>query len=143
MLIDLEREPRSVKAQKKPIPVSVVFATNDGEMLTLEGVVKYRKGDALLTGVKGESWPMERLKFDNYYEPYREERDGFKSLYVKRDQLVWALRLEKEFSINLSNERGILRGMPGDWLVQYSPGDVAVVNASIFEASYEVSQKEL
>jgi hypothetical protein len=42
------------------------------------------------------------------------------------------------FEVTLSDGRGTLRGNAGDWLVEYAPGDLAVVDAPIFAATYEL-----
>ena len=46
----------NTKARKNVI-VEFEFATEDGEIKTLEGVVSYKKGDAIITGIKGEKYP--------------------------------------------------------------------------------------
>ena len=56
------------KAIKKPIAVDFEFATEDGEIETLEGKMTYQKGDAIITGVKGEKYPCRRDIFDQTYD---------------------------------------------------------------------------
>ena len=56
------------KAIKKPIAVDFEFATEDGEIETLEGKMTYQKGDAIMTGVKGEKYPCRRDIFDQTYD---------------------------------------------------------------------------
>jgi hypothetical protein len=56
-----------MKAIKKPIPVDFEFATDDGEIETLGGKMTYKKGDAIITGVKGEKYPCRRDIFDQTY----------------------------------------------------------------------------
>jgi hypothetical protein len=46
-----------MKAVKKSILVDFVFAEEDGEVEALGGKVSYSKGDAIITGVKGEKYP--------------------------------------------------------------------------------------
>ena len=53
---------------KKPVIIDFEFATEDGEIETLEGVVSYKKGDAIITGVKGEKYPCRRDIFDQTYD---------------------------------------------------------------------------
>ena len=55
------------KAIKKPIAVDFEFAMEDGEIETLEGKMTYQKGDAIITGVKGEKYPCRRDIFDQTY----------------------------------------------------------------------------
>ena len=56
------------KAIKKPIAVDFEFATEDGEIETLEGKMTYQKGDAIITGVKGEKYPCRRDIFNQTYD---------------------------------------------------------------------------
>jgi hypothetical protein len=56
------------KAIKKPIAVDFEFAMEDGEIETLEGRMTYQKGDAIITGVKGEKYPCRRDIFDQTYD---------------------------------------------------------------------------
>ena len=56
-----------MKAIKKPVVIDFEFATEDGEVEALGGKVKYKKGDAIITGVKGEKYPCRRDIFDQTY----------------------------------------------------------------------------
>ena len=75
-LPDLAAEPRALRVCKKPIPVQVEFATFEGTCETLEGSVRFRAGDAILTGVKGERWPVGREAFLSSYEAVPPTRTG-------------------------------------------------------------------
>ncbi len=57
-----------MKAIKKPVVVDFEFAAEDGEVEALGGIVKYKKGDAIITGVKGEKYPCRRDIFDETYQ---------------------------------------------------------------------------
>jgi len=133
---DISHQPLAFRAMKRPIPVQVEFAEADGVLPTLEGLVSYQRGDALLTGVAGEHWPMSLDKFRATYMPL-DASDENAMRYVKRPMEVWAWVADTSLDIPLSAERGFLHANPGDVLVQYAPGDVYVVAARIFEASYE------
>ena len=56
-----------MKAIKKPVIIDFEFATEDGEIETLEGTMSYKKGDAIITGVKGEKYACRRDIFDQTY----------------------------------------------------------------------------
>lgn len=56
-----------MKAIKKPTMVDFVFAEEDGEVEALGGKVSYSKGDAIITGIKGEKYPCRRDIFDETY----------------------------------------------------------------------------
>jgi hypothetical protein len=121
---------QAVAHQKKPTLLKVVFAESDGICQTLEGEVPYHTGDAIVTGTEGEVWPIKRDLFEQNYEP----AEG--GLFRKKPITVWALCLTED--TELEREDGaVLKGRRGDWLVQYAPGDQAIVRGDIFEKTYE------
>ena len=65
-----------MKAIKKSVIIDFEFATEDGEVETLGGKVKYKKGDAIITGVKGEKYPCRRDIFDQAYSIVEEGERG-------------------------------------------------------------------
>ena len=56
-----------MKAMKEPVLIDFEFAAEDGEVEALGGKVSYKKGDAIITGVKGEKYPCRRDIFDQTY----------------------------------------------------------------------------
>lgn len=130
---DLSGQPAARRASKLPLPVQARFAEADGVCQTLEGPVQYAAGDAILTGVRGEQWPVARARFDQTYEA-----DAVAGHYRKRPITVWALPLRAPTEVPLGGGRGTLHGQPGDWLVQYGPGDFGIVAADIFEQTYRL-----
>ena len=66
-----------MKAIKKPIPIDFEFATEDGVIRTLEGLMQYKKGDAIITGIKGERYVCRRDIFDESYEIIERYEDPF------------------------------------------------------------------
>jgi hypothetical protein len=135
---DLREDAHARRARKRPLALRVTFADADGTLKTREGPVTYRRGDALLTGTAGEQWPVPRERFDATYDPVAPLRAGKPGTYRKRPGVVWAKRMRAAFAVELSDERGTLRGDGGDWLVQYAPGDLSVVDDDVFERSYEL-----
>jgi hypothetical protein len=135
---DLRGDAAAYRARKRPLALRVTFADADGELETREGLVTYRRDDALLTGTAGEQWPVPRKRFDETYEPIAPLRAGKPGAYRKRPGIVWAKHMREAFTIELSDRRGTLRGDAGDWLVQYAPGDLSVVDDDVFERSYEL-----
>lgn len=135
---DLARNAEAFRAQKRPIPVSVRFADANGVLVTREGLVAYEAGDALLAGVEGECWPVQRQRFFETYDPCPPTEKGSAGEYIKRSLAVWAWRTNGPIDIALSNNRGILHADADDVIVQYAPGDLAVVGHSIFQKTYEV-----
>ena len=135
----MTEHPDSFWARSRAHVVSVHFAPTAGVVNTLEGPVAYLAGDAIITGVAGEQWSVPGDRFRDTYIALAPTSDGKDGLYTKHPHMVLALRLTKECSVPLKGGRGILRGHVGDYLVQYGPGDYAVVAGDIFDVSYERS----
>lgn len=133
---DLSTLPGAFQAAKLPIPLQVEFAGHAGVLASREGPVHYQAGDALLTGVEGERWPVARQRFDDTYAALPPTAAGAAGTYVKRRLVVWAWPIAQPVDIALSGGRGTLHGAVGDVLVQYGPGDVGVVAAAIFQKTY-------
>lgn len=138
MAMDLSKHPGAVLAIKRPIPVRVAFAPVAGSLQTLEGAVRYRAGAALLTGPGGERWPVEREAFLASYEPISPTQEGEDGSYRKKKAAVVALQLQAPISIPVGYDSDLIEGRPGDWLVQYAPGNHGVVGAKIFSETYEL-----
>lgn len=135
---DLTTWPQACRATKLPLPVQVDFAPDAGVCVTLEGPVSHAAGDAILTGVRGEHWPVARARFEQTYEAAPGTAAGQPGTYRKRPLAVMAVRLESAVAVTLGAGRGVLTAAPGDWLVQYGPGDFGVVAADIFGQTYRV-----
>ena len=127
----------AISAVKRPTPVQVRFAEAPGNCKTLEGIVAYQPGDAILTGGANDTWPVTRSLFDERYVPAQGTVAGRHGCYVKRPIKVKAVQLE--FSIDIAIAAGgILHGEPGDWLLQYSPTEYGIVKKEIFAVTYEI-----
>jgi hypothetical protein len=138
--LDLSTDPRRRRVRKRAIPVSVSFADAPGELNTLEGPVPYEDGDAIITGVKGEHWPVERGPFLDRYEALPGTNSGEDGTYARRPEVVLAVQMtSKDDPLEIATQSGgLLTAREGDWLVQYAPGDFGVVNPEIFDETYEV-----
>jgi hypothetical protein len=135
-LPDLAADPRALRVSKKPIPVRAEFATADGVCETLEGPVRFQAGDAIVTGPKGERWPIGRDAFSSTYEPVPPTRAGENGNYRKAPSLSFALRLDRARDVPVGWQNDPLHGRPGDWLLQYADGSCGVVRDEIFRHSY-------
>ncbi|WP_290974816.1 PGDYG domain-containing protein [Herbaspirillum sp.] len=135
---DLARHPAALRVRKLPVPVAVRWMAASGVCHTLEGPVAYAAGDALLTGVQGEQWPVAREKFLATYEPVAPTAAGMDGQYRKRPADVFALRLDQPLELDVPAAGKHLHGNPGDWLLQYAPGDYGIVAASIFDRTYQI-----
>ena len=123
----------------RPVEVSVEFASDKRTVLTLEGNVNCQAGDAILTGIANEQWPVQRAVFDRKYIPTGGQSAGEPGRYVKRQAIVQAVQLRDATSLSLSEERGTLQGQSGDWCVWYGPDDAAIVAQDIFQKLYEAA----
>lgn len=121
---------------KRPIAVPVRFAADSGVLMTCEGPVAYAQGDALLTGVQGEQWPIARARFDATYEPCPATRHGSDGSYVKKPAVVHAVRTATACQVPLENGGQVIQARAGDWLVADATGSVWVVAETIFDATY-------
>ncbi|HEX8168345.1 MAG TPA: PGDYG domain-containing protein [Beijerinckiaceae bacterium] len=142
-LPDLAADPRALRVCKKPIPVQVEFAAADGVCETLEGPVRFRAGDAILTGVEGERWPVRREMFLSGYEPVPPVRAGENGSYRKRPTVAYALRLDRPRDVPVSWQDDPLHGRAGDWLLHYADGTYGVVRDPIFRKSYSPAPGEI
>jgi hypothetical protein len=134
---DLAAEPLACRVRKLPIPVTVSFAKSAGVIETLEGAVWHAPGDAILTGVQGEKWPVRHEVFATSYDPVPPTPSGQDGAYVKRPLDAWALQLRSTTTISVGHHDDPLRGHSGDWLLQYSDGSYGVLSDDIFRATYQ------
>ena len=121
---------------KIPRPVAVAFAASAGELLTREGPVAYAAGDALLTGVAGERWPIRRGDFELSYEPVAPTEAGLAGHYRKRAVVVSARQVTQALTIATHSGSGLLQAQVGDWVVSNAQGQRWVVADAIFRLSY-------
>ena len=136
-LPDLTTDPRAVRVVKRPIAVAVTFARQDGVCETLEGPVGVHAGDAVLTGVQGERWPVRRPNFLASYTSVPPTRAGQDGLYRKNPSPALALRLDRDLAVPVGWQADPLQGHPGDWLLRYADGSHGVVQDTIFQQSYQ------
>ena len=141
-LPDLAADPRVLRVSKRALPTPVTFAASDGVCETLEGRVRYRAGDAILTGQRGERWPVRRDLFAAGYVPIPPTAAGQDGLYCKVPSTALALRLDRAVAVSVGWRDDPLQGRPGDWLLQYSDGSNGIVQNEIFRKSYEAADGE-
>lgn len=137
MTIDLTGRSDAAIYRKRPRLFAVEFAHTTQTIATLEGPVLCRPGDAIVTGIVGEQWPVPPDVFPSKYEAVAPTRTGESGQYRSLAQTVRAVQLRAPLEVALSAGRGRLLGVAGDWLVQYAPGDCSVVRDAIFRSTYE------
>ena len=133
---DLTRDPSALRLVKQPFEVPVRFATSYGQCDTLEGAVRYRAGDAILTGRHQEHWPVQRNRFDAAYEPVAPTVAGSDGHYRKRPDTVMALCLTAPLEGPVGWQEDPLHGRPGDWLLRYQDGSHSIVQNNILLETY-------
>ncbi len=121
---------------KRPIVSQVTFATCDGSLTTLEGVVSYRAGDALMIGPQGECWPITRDRFDASYTAVQPTSFGENGGYVKKYIVVEATQLSKSTQVRLTGVEANIVGQSNDWLITGPDGSQWVVANTIFNKTY-------
>lgn len=135
---DLPTQPPGfVTAERLPIALEVEIASRPGVVETLEGAVAYRTGDAIVTGTRGERWPIERMRFGATYDPCPGTQPGLSGRYRRRPLQVSARQLSGPIEVVLPDGRGTLRGAAGDWLVE-SGDQQAIVAGDIFATTYRI-----
>lgn len=121
-----------IKARKRELAVQVSFAQQACMVQTREGSVQARAGDAIVTGVYGEVWP---IRADRFAEKYREATPGN---YVSVPKQVLALKMDAPFSVVLADGQSQLHGAAGDFLIAYQDGSLGIVAAHIFPVIYDI-----
>ena len=132
--------PLAARAVGRGAPVEVRFAVAAGTLATLEGEVRYAAGDALVARSETDRWPIPRATFDSRYRPADAQPQGHDGRYLAQPVPVpvQARRLDASLEVALTGGRGTLRGAAGDWLVTHADGDLGIVAADVFAATYEL-----
>ena len=134
--VDLRTDPAARPFVKDEI-VHVDFASEAGELMSLEGPNRYAPGDALITGSTGDRWVVSRERFDAKYAPADAALEhGQAGAYRNRPSVVLARQMNEAFSMARSEAGDVLHGQAGDWVLQYAPGDYGVVQAQRFAKVY-------
>jgi hypothetical protein len=134
--VDLRVDPAAQRYVKDEA-VTVEFADEHGELMSLEGPNRYAPGDALISGTGGARWVVARERFDAKYLPAAPHlAHGEPGLYRNRPAIVLAKQMDAPFSIARQAAGDVLRGVAGDWVMQYAPGDYGIVQAQRFAKVY-------
>lgn len=135
---DLARDPDARWVVKDEV-VEVEFAPADGMLMSAVGPNHYRAGDALLTGSTGDRWCVSRDRFDAKYRPEPGGSPGAPGRYRNLPVPIRGKPMAAAFSVARSAGGDRLLGEPGDWLVEYAPGDHGVVARSRFASVYRLA----
>ena len=130
-----------VQYQHCAVLVQVAFANEALDIDTLEGPVKCKADDAIVTGVHGERWPIERLRFVATYEAADRIVMFQPGFYRRKPTVVTARQLLLPMTVELSGARGALAARAGDWLIHGGEGDQWIVADLIFQKTYTLHHK--
>lgn len=133
-------ETSNIKCQKKPIVLKFQVLEKDEMIQTKEGPVQGFKGNVVLTGTKGERWPM---PWENFEKTYNFKWDAIEGAVAsttgegwKKPITVSAVRLADTFKVKPSWSNDLLTGQKGDVLVKYGDNDFGIVSKDIFAETY-------
>lgn len=118
---------------KKAAPVGYKTAIAPGTIETLEGPVNYLAGHKIMTGPKGEQYPITPEKFNTLYD---DNGDG----------TATPKKIEK--LAKLADHDGVLHTSWGDlnytagndYIVRHGAGDYGAVKKDIFAQTYDTSK---
>jgi hypothetical protein len=136
MLSEPAADLATLRVCKQPIPVEAEFAAADGVCETMEGPVRFRAGDAILTGPRGEHWPVQRDLFLASYDPIPPTGIGEDGRYRKAPSVACAQRLDRSCEVPVGWQNDPLHARPGDWLLQFADGSHGVVQDETFRETY-------
>jgi len=134
--LDLSTDPQAQRFIKDE-QVEVRFASQNGELMSLEGPNRYAPGDALITGSTGDAWCVSRDRFDQKYQAIAPLEHGQAGTYRNKPASVLAKQIDQPFTLARSKGGDILSGVAGDWVLQYAPGDYGVVANPRFQRVYQ------
>jgi hypothetical protein len=115
---------------KKPKPEKYEIADSDGTIETLEGPVSYKRGFYIMTGPKGEKYPITPERFKDLKD---DAGDGI--CYPKQIMKVAKLA-DHDGTVNTSWGEPLNYTSGNDYIVRHGPGDYGVVKKDIFAKTY-------
>ena len=119
------------KTFKKSNPEQYRIATDTGVIQTLEGPVNYKKGYYILTGPKGEQYPIPPEKF-------RELKDDAGNGVCYPKKIIKVAKLaDHDGAVTTSWGETLNYQAGADYIVRHGPGDYGVIKKDIFAKTYE------
>ena len=134
----ISNDPRHVLARKLEREIDVRFTPVACTVQTSEGVVHAVPGDAIITGTAGEHWRVSRARFAEKYRPVAPTVAGGPGRYLSLPNRIMALPMTEDFEVVLADGISRLRGVAGEWLVDYGDGSLGIVSQAIFATTYEI-----
>lgn len=134
----ISADPRCVHARKLEREIEVRFTPQECTVQTSEGVVHAAPGDAIITGTTGEHWRVSRARFADKYRPVPPTVAGEAGRYISLPNIIMAVPMSEAFEVVLADGVSRLRGVAGEWLVDYGDGSLGIVAQPIFATTYEI-----
>jgi hypothetical protein len=123
------------KTYKKPAQESYEIADQDGTIETLEGPVNYKKGFYILTGPKGEKYPIPPAKF-------AELKDDLGNGVCTPKKIIKLAKLaDHDGSVATSWGENLHYTAGNDYIVRHGANDYGVVKKDIFAQTYQQSKE--
>ena len=122
------------KTYKKPAKEKYEIAKQDGSIDTLEGTVSYKKGYYIMTGPKGEKYPIPPEKFAELKDDHG---DGIAT--PKKINKIAKL-VDHDGSVKTSWGETLNYTKGEDYIVRHGAGDYGVVKADIFKQTYHTGE---
>jgi hypothetical protein len=122
--------PQAFDAYKRPVAVKFTVAEEPGTVETLEGPVKYDAGFYIMTGPKGEQYPIPPERFATLYTDNKDGTANPKKI-VKRARLA-----DRDGTVDTSWGEKLHYANGEDYIVKHGPNDYGVVKKDIFMQTY-------
>lgn len=117
---------------KKPAKEKYEIAQEPGIIQTLEGPVKYPAGYYIMTGPKGEQYPISPEKFNDL-------KDDLGNGICQPKKIMKVAKLADHSGTVDTSWGEKLHYNPGeDYIVRHGPNDYGVVKKDIFNQTYEI-----
>lgn len=118
------------KTYKRPAKERYEIAREPGTIETLEGPVKYDAGFYILTGPKGEQYPITPDRFHSL-------KDDLGDGVCTPKKIVKLAKLaDHDGSVKTSWGETLHYTSGNDYIVKHGPGDYGVVKSDIFKQTY-------
>jgi hypothetical protein len=121
----------SIQVAKKANPIQYKKAIEPGSIETLEGPVEYQAGFYIITGPKGEEYPIPPAKFNELYNDNKDNTATPKKI-IKVAKLA-----DHDGVVNTSWGEPLNYTAGNDYIVRHGAGDYGVVKKDIFAQTYE------
>jgi len=119
------------KTYKIPAKEKYEIAQKSGTIQTLEGPVSYKKGYYIMTGPKGEQYPIPPKKFEKLKD------DQGNGIATPKKIVKMAKLADHDGVVNTSWGAKLEYTQGNDYIVKHGPNDYGVVKTDIFAKTYK------